>query len=505
MDKNIILFRADGHQDMGLGHLYRSAALALMLHVKFEVVLAYGAAPEKLIAGFSEIFDRLVALNPGEDDPGGIKALLELAAKNTRAGQSPIIVLDGYHFNAITQQKIKEEGYQLVCIDDIHSHHFISDLVINHAPVRGLAEYYDYGPDTSLAFGLGFALLRPLYLAAAQNKQRVFPSERRYFICFGGSDFNNISGQLIKALTEMGYDCPLDVVLGAANQHGGAVEAVAREYKGHVSLYSSLNDEQMIGLYGKATVAFLPASTVLVEAMAAGIPIITGYYVDNQINIYHGFQNLGLMEGVGDWNKPIDLTGAIERVEQEGHERSVRRYRQYIDGYSKLNHLQIFEQLELGEVPLVVRPAQPEDAKIYFRWANEPAVRANAIQREVIIWEDHLNWFSRKLLDDDTLLLYYNYLGADCGQVRFDVTREEAIISVSLAATMRGLGLAKRVLRLAEEQLVVRYPGVKVIVALIRSGNLPSQKSFAGFGYRFSYRVSIGGAELLKYTKECGE
>ncbi|MDZ7681649.1 MAG: hypothetical protein U5J63_08070 [Fodinibius sp.] len=50
----------------------------------------------------------------------------------------------------------------------------------------------------------------------------------------------------------------------------------------------------------QADFAIAPSSTILYEILAARLPVITGYYVDNQSNIYQGFSATDAVIGVGE-------------------------------------------------------------------------------------------------------------------------------------------------------------------------------------------------------------
>ena len=480
--KPTVIFRADGSARTGLGHLFRCAALSRMLRPYYRTVLQYAEAPPPVIAQLRKAFDELRAGPQGQGE---------------RSSNS-VVVFDGYHFGP--DDHAAAGPGPVVCIDDIHAHPFDVDLVINHAPIPNLVNNYRLGPKTTFAGGLAYALLRPAYLEAARRPIGEEDRER-FFICFGGSDHRNVTTSLLRQLTALGYDRPVDVVLGAANVHTGSVTAAATHYPGEVHLYHSLDDTSMLQRYQHARLAFLPASTVLVEAMAAGVPTITGYYVDNQINIYRGICALGLSVGIGDWNEPDDLRTAIERVQEAGVGESTAPARRYVDGYSDLNLRQLFDQLPARKPLLAVRPAQPGDMMTYFHWANDPGVRSAAIQTAAIPLEDHRGWFHRRLDDKSSLLLIFHYRNAPCGQLRYDLSRGTALVDISVDPTFRGGGLARRFLALGEEQLRYRHPDVERIEARVRPENAASARTFAGSGFARVAAVTEGGLELLRFEK----
>ena len=43
------------------------------------------------------------------------------------------------------------------------------------------------------------------------------------------------------------------------------------------------------------------------------------------------------------------------------------------------------------------RRATIEDAELLFSWANDFDVRRNAFSQQEILWDEHVEWFQKKL------------------------------------------------------------------------------------------------------------
>ncbi len=126
---------------------------------------------------------------------------------------------------------------------------------------------------------------------------------------------------------------------------------------------------------------------------------------------------------------------------------------------------------------MVLRPAAAHDAEMLWEWRNDPVTRANAIDGEVVAWEDHLDWLERVLDDPDRVLL----VGVDdrgpFGTVRYDIEDGRAVASVTIAPDRRGEGLATWIIR--EGARSVEVP----IIAYIKPTNTPSLRAFAAAGF----------------------
>lgn len=490
-----VVFRADGNSATGLGHLYRSAALSAMLSVSFDTRLLFRDAPLAVIEQLRSNFTSVHLLK------GTIEDALEQEISSNIGTVPCIVVLDGYHFGPAVHSQLRSCSHKVVCIDDIHEHAFDVDLVINHAPIHKLVERYDLGKDTVFAGGLAFSLLRRPYLEAARLPYSEL-GRNRFFICFGGSDHRNVTTDLLAWLSESDYLHPVDVVLGSANKHYASVKQAADRYGGSVTIHKGVDDAAMLALYGKSRLAFLPASTTLIEALASGVPVITGYYVDNQANIYQSIRAYDIVPGIGDWNAPENLTEVVLKQLNGPTLAHLEKYRSFVDGYSDINLLQLFTQLQSGERPLVVRTARLEDAGIYLEWANDKAVRASAVQQGEILLSSHLKWFSRKITDPDALLLYFGYGAEGCGQIRYDIIDDSrAFIDISVAPDHRGKGLARKFLALGEQQLKFRRPGVTELEAVVRPENRGSTLTFERSGFVRAGQDIQGDVKLMRYLK----
>lgn len=131
--------------------------------------------------------------------------------------------------------------------------------------------------------------------------------------------------------------------------------------------------------------------------------------------------------------------------------------------------------------PVSVRSATSDDARRLWEWANDPDTRANSFNQGPIPWEAHQAWFTRVLDDPDRHLLIgtITEAGAEVpfGMCRFDRQGDELEVSVNLAPSHRGRGLAPALLVVASDQVA----GPKV--ARIKDTNIASKIAFERAGY----------------------
>jgi UDP-2,4-diacetamido-2,4,6-trideoxy-beta-L-altropyranose hydrolase len=284
MSKPEIIFRADGGSKIGMGHFTRTLALAEMLNEEFCCIYATRQPTtwqrkeiDSVCHGQLDLpsdvshFDRFLAYLTGNE----------------------IVVLDNYYFTTDYQRAVKAKGCRLVCIDDIHDKHFVADVVINHAV--GLDEHaYSKEPYTKLLLGYRHALLRGAFLIEdALQVEKVYS----IMVMMGGADPNNLTLKVVQAIRRRAFDRPIVVVVGSAYRWVNSLKSSAT-----VRVFQGVSPEEVLNLMRKSIVGVFPASTVAVEACAARIPFVTGYFVENQEEIFEGLKKAELAECYGDFN-----------------------------------------------------------------------------------------------------------------------------------------------------------------------------------------------------------
>lgn len=484
MRKNIF-FRADGSSKIGLGHVIRSLALADMLKEDFTCNFVIRSPLETLKKQILEVCESIIVLPETEDKD----AEAEFLSKHHLSSED-IIVLDGYQFGLTYQQKIVSKGCKLVCIDDIQHTDFIADAVINHAP--GLSpKDFTILPKTRLLLGSNYALLRPAFLQAAAQP-RTISEINTVFVCFGGADFNNLSLKVLKlfsAFTGKRYN--INMVLGGANDFKDKVKSFAQTISGFtVNLYENLSAEGMVKVMQQSDCAIVPASSIMYEVLAVKMPVIGGYYVDNQVNIYHGFNETKLITGVGDLNVFSDYESILKSFSQEEIISTLTKQGKLSIEKIKINFIKFFKNLSLNK-KLEIRRATSEDLMTYYFWANDPLVRNNSISKQKITLEDHTRWFNSKLNATNTIFYIFESEGMPVGQLRFDIFKKEAVINYSVSSNSRGKGYGKIILQEAVKTLQKEEKGIERVTGVVKHQNVSSLKIFEKSGFQRTADVLI--------------
>lgn len=287
-----VYIRADGSSDIGLGHIVRCISLAHMLKNEFPIHFFSSEIPDSFN---NEIIQNRWNLTIIEQETDFLTSL----------SGSEIVVLDGYQFDSDYQKQIKSKGCKLVCIDDFHNQYFYADLVINHAP-GVIKDDYEGELYTKYLLGPDYSLLRPEFLDSNSQETNNLKDIKNVFICFGGSDFKNLTAKVLSWLPSKHYH--VTVVLGDAYNHQEALNKVIKERQDlEIIVKNSLSAKVMELELEHADLAIVPASGILFEVISIVVPVISGFYIENQKRIYDGFKSLGCIIDAKNYSKAYFL------------------------------------------------------------------------------------------------------------------------------------------------------------------------------------------------------
>lgn len=327
--KNII-FRADGGSIVGMGHFIRTLALAEMLKEDFYCIYATQSPSAYQINAIEKVCQEWINL---PSDESHFPIFLNLLKGDE------IVVLDNYYYTTDYQHCIKSKGCKLVCIDDMHDKHFIADVIINHA--EGISEsHYIAKKHTKFCLGYQFALLRKEYLIEINNQ-----SSKKYscLVILGGADPLNLTAKIISMIVPLKFQLSIAVVVGAGYNN----EHLFKPFN-NVELFKGIESSKVFQLMQESELGIFSASTIAIEAIAARLPFICGYYVDNQKEIYLGIETNNLAICVGNYlqTSPNDFANAFKQLSiKEIADRIVMKQKTLLDKKSKDRFIKTFNSL----------------------------------------------------------------------------------------------------------------------------------------------------------------
>ncbi len=129
-------------------------------------------------------------------------------------------------------------------------------------------------------------------------------------------------------------------------------------------------------------------------------------------------------------------------------------------------------------------PVTMDHADLLLAWRNDPVVRQNSWNQEVISVDEHRRWLQRIIKDPKSrAFIILNESRQPIGTVRFDVQGDDAEINITIAQEFRGYGYGTSAIEYSCRSFLRQKPFLKRILARIKEKNEASLKAFKKAGF----------------------
>jgi UDP-2,4-diacetamido-2,4,6-trideoxy-beta-L-altropyranose hydrolase len=502
-----ILFRTDASLKIGTGHLMRCLTLAESLREEgAEVAFVCRVHPGNLIGilrergfGVHELSsdntsDRNLANKKKrltvEDYEDWLGCTQEEDAQTTLKvvgkGHYNWLIVDHYALDERWESQLRPITQKLMVIDDLANRQHDCDLLLDQNYfVDSASRYESLIPASALRFlGPEYALLRPEFAVARSQQQRRTSSSqiRRVFVFLGGTDPDNITGLVLKALSDPALQhLEVDIVLGSTNPHREHISIlVAQRPKTQLHVQVS----NIAELMAKADLAIGSGGATTWERLSLGLPSLVVIIAENQRALSEVLHQRGWIVELGN-SRELTFKSIYDAVREQIKKRSENSLPSsdcsIVDGQGTER---VTNCLTKGIAPenWVLREAKQKDCSLYWEWVNEAEVRKQAFIQEMISWENHLTWFQKRLDDKQTMLVLAISEYGPIGQVRFEQTDEKVSIDYSLGRAMRGYGHGKFLMQSAIGFCQKRLTGT--LRAEVKITNFRSISIFKELGFK---------------------
>lgn len=413
-----------------------------------------------------------------------------------KSKSSDVIIVDSYLANSAFYESISLNCDVPVFLDDNIRINYPRGYVVNGTI---LSEYFNYPVNENIKYLLGSRFI-PL-----RKEFRNLPSKQisthlnSILITMGGQDIRNLTIPILQSIQNSFPELSIKVVVG-------------KEFNNQELLYSIINSKtelivspdarQMFELMRTCDIAVTTAGQTVYEMAASGIPAIAIVAADNQKNNMAGWKKTGFLQHEIYYNDPDFIPKIIDNIrvlDQYDIRKNISEIgRTKVDGMGAERVVRNILNDKTSNKRFYLRQADRNDAELIYNLSNDPEVRNNSINRETFGWENHIDWFNRKLADKNyIILLAFTLDERFIGQIRFEIIKDSAIISISISKEFRGRGFSKEMLVEGGVYIFGGDCGIKRIEAFIRPENASSIKAFKSAGYEFDQDVKINN-ELLK-------
>ena len=480
-----VIFRADASTEIGTGHVMRSLALAQgWQRAGGQAIFAQAESTPSLDRRLCSEGIDLVRL---ETVPGSSEDAAQTLAQ-ARTHEASWIIADGYCFRAAWQKQIKDAGFRLLLVDDYgHAEHYYADLVLNQNLHAQAGLYAQRQPHTRLLLGTGYAQLRREFLEWRTWRREIPPVACKVLVTLGGADPDNVTGKVIQALACL-RDVEAVVIVGGSNPNLTSLQSAIRNSQSAIRLVVDIAN--MPELMTWADVGVSAGGFTSWELAFMGLPSIVIVIAANQTVVAAALDREGVTVNLGEHAQVSveQIAAALQSVLADSGRRArmSRRGRVLVDGLGVDKVI-----TRMREALLTLRRANEADCRLIWEWANDPEVRAVSFSSDPIPWENHVRWYEAKWRDPNCLFyVATNSSGNPIGQIRYDITEYEGVVSVSLAKAVRGKGYGSALITRGVEEFFAES-SANVVHAYIKLDNQTSGRAFEKAGFSDAGTVNI--------------
>lgn len=478
----------EGFENTGHGHITRCLSLyqAFEEHNIFPTIYVNGDkhAQSLLINCRYEIFDWLT--HPA-------KLITEI--KN-----SDIIIIDSYLAGKEYYTHFSKLASYSLFIDDNLRIEYPEGIILN-GTIN--SEHFSYNINGS-EFLLGAKYI-PIRKEFWNVQARTINKEvSSLLITFGGQDVRNLTPRILQSLNENFPSLRKNVVIGSGFKNKEKIEALKNNY---IEFHYSPDAEQMRDLMIESDIAVTAAGQTLYELAVTGTPTIAVAVADNQMNNIREWEKQGFLLNIILHNDRLFLRKINDELEILSGV-SIRKKlckigKNNVDGQGSRRVVSYMIEKVCETNGFYFRNAVESDSEIVYKLSNDPTVRQNSINTQPIGWEEHQQWFTKKVAQDDyRFYLVFDKKNSFIGQIRFELMDGSAVTSISISSEFRGKGLSKKIIKGVCSRIFSEILSLKNIIAYIRPENNVSINSFLSSGFILSGDEIINGHIFMKYILE---
>lgn len=300
-------FRIDAGETIGLGHLYRSYALARWLNeVHHSPVLFLVKGKPTLFSGLRQKGYRTIQLPASFNDSREANEL----ARFMRSEKIDVLILDvKHHYNNGSLKILKRSGAKIVTFDPPIEYADSFNLAI----FPDASALFDVPPYLKFLRGPKYFPLR-LELRRAANQRFASEQPSKILIFAGGGDERNLTSLFLDAVAEIKQNLKIYLMIGQANTKKEKILSQIEKYPHKISAYIGINEPSSI--FSQVDLALVTYGTIVYELAYFGVPTITVSHSPKNALSESLSTKLGFFKSLGYWEnlQTVDIKTAVESL-----------------------------------------------------------------------------------------------------------------------------------------------------------------------------------------------
>ncbi len=258
----------------------------------------------------------------------------------------------------------------------------------------------------------------------------------------------------------------------------------------------------MLDIMLDSDAAISAGGQTLYELARVGVPTISIAVAENQKHNVYNWQKVGFSKFAGYWDDKSLLSNILKIIELL-NDYNIRldmgkSGKLHVDGQGS-QKIARYSLNKFYADKINLHLVNYQDIYDVFELSNEEEVRENSFNSSKIKFKEHEKWLENKISDLNTLFLKIIIEENFAGQIRFELDKNAAIISISIKKKFRGLDLGNNIIEKSIKYLRLNLPEIKIVKAYIKKSNQKSIKLFEKANFMYRKNVQIEGHDALEY------
>lgn len=344
-----ILIRVDAHKRIGMGHLYQMLTLSRYLRERegFDIVFV----TKKNKAAVELIKESQFRINSFRFNSSH-REELETLQRLIVAEKPKTVVVDlpkGKHLDPFLKT-LKSKKISTVTFAYSHKKNFIPSDIVFNSSLYQKGEDYEHIKGTKYFLGLGYVIMPTCYVNNPKLT-KIKDSVKKLMVCMGGSDHNNLTFPILKAIDKSKHEFRIYVVLSSTFFQKEKVDNFVKKLHHKLKVYYDLDG--ILDTLLKSDLAITAGGNTHIERMCAGIPGIVISQLAHQEASARKFAETGATLDLG-FHKNVKASQILEKFNlllknKSLRERMSKRGKELVDGQGLLRVSKIIAEVTKGE------------------------------------------------------------------------------------------------------------------------------------------------------------
>lgn len=283
--------RADGNNQIGLGHIIRTMALANELKKRNCKIYYIIKNDINVIEILKENDFNYITLDVDLE----LKKEIQIVNRIMDKHNIDILIGDASYIEESYLKKLNKDNKVVVIIDVIRNMKLDVDIIINGGIYATQYEKEVEEYDTTILLGTKYTLLREQF--SSIGIRNIKKNVSSILITMGGSDVFGSTPFFTRAINDFSSVLDINIIVGKSFKNTCEIEALANRLS-NVNLYYDVKN--MAELMKNNDLAISAGGTTLYELAAIGTPTLAVTQAENQILQTTRFHEMGIVRYLGD-------------------------------------------------------------------------------------------------------------------------------------------------------------------------------------------------------------